>query len=91
MSGSKRRGRGDGSVFFDASRGCWVGVLDVGPDPETGRRRRRKVSGQNKTECKANLDELREEYRKAGTVGRRDITVHNIQRYRLQKCITRRR
>jgi integrase len=75
MSGTKRRGRGDGSVFFDASRGCWVGVLDVGRDPETGRRVRRKVSAATKTECKDKLDELREEYRKAGTVGRRDITV----------------
>jgi len=75
MSRGTRRGRGDGSVFFDASRGCWVGVLDVGRDPETRSRRRRKVSAGTKTECREKLDELREEYRKAGTIGRRDITV----------------
>jgi integrase len=70
-----RRSRGDGSVFYDAARGCWVGVLDIGRDPETRRRRRRKVSAPTKTECRGKLDELRDEYRKAGTVGRRDITV----------------
>lgn len=37
--------------------------------------KRRKVSSATKTECRDKLDELREEYRKAGTVGRRDITV----------------
>ncbi len=70
-----RRPRGDGSVYYDAARGCWVGVLDIGRDPQTRRRRRRKVSAPTKTECKDKLGELREEYRKAGTVGRRDYTV----------------
>jgi integrase len=78
-----RRSRGDGSVFFDAARGCWVGTVDIGRDPETGRRRRRKVSAPTKTECKARLDELREEKRRTGTVGRRDITVEKIVRDRL--------
>lgn len=78
-----RRSRGDGSVFWDASRGCWVGVVDIGRDPETGRRRRRKVSAPTKTECKAELDKLREEFRKTGTVGRRDISVEHVVRERL--------
>lgn len=39
-----RRGRGDGSVFYDASRKCWVGLADLGRDPDTRRRVRRKVS-----------------------------------------------
>jgi integrase len=80
VSGGKRRSRGDGSVFFDASRGCWVGVLDIGREPETGRRRRRKVSAPTKTECKDLLDELREEKRKSGTVAPRDITVEHVIR-----------
>src|SRR5690242_16997034 len=79
-----RRSRGDGSVFWDATRGCWVGSVDIGRDPETGRRRRRKVSAPSKTECKAKLDELREEKRRTGTVGRRDITVEKIVRERLE-------
>src|SRR5260370_40765291 len=50
----------------------------IGRDPETRRRVRRKVSAPTKTECRDKLDELREEYRKAGTVGRRDITVRQV-------------
>jgi integrase len=73
-----RRGRGEGSVFFDAARGCWVGVLDMGRDPETARRRRRKVSAATKTDCRGRLDEVRDDYRKAGTVGRRDVMVRQV-------------
>lgn len=49
--------------------------MDIGRDPQTGRRRRRKVSAATKTECRAKLDELREEKRKTGTVARRDAIV----------------
>jgi len=73
-----RRSRGDGTVFWDASRGCWVGAIDLGRDPETRRRVRRKVSARTKTECRGKLDQLRDEYRAAGTVGRRDITVRQV-------------
>ena len=73
-----RRPRGDGSVFYDAARGCWVGSLDIGRDAETGRRRRRKVSADTKTECKDKLDELRDDFRKNRTVGRRNVTVATI-------------
>jgi integrase len=75
-----RRPRGHGSVFYDAGRGCWVGVLDIGRDPETGRRRRRKVSAETKTECADLLDEVRAEYKKTGTSGRRDTTVEKVVR-----------
>jgi integrase len=67
-------------VFYDAARGCWVGSVDIGRDPGTGRRMRRKVSAPTKTECKGRLDELREEFRKTGTVGRRDLTVESVVR-----------
>jgi integrase len=70
-------------VFYDTARGCWVGSVDIGRDPETGRRRRRKVSAPTKTECKDLLDALREEKRKTGTVGRRDVTVETVVRARL--------
>ena len=73
-----RRQRGDGSVFFDASRGCWVGLVDLGRDPETRRRVRRKVSAPTREECRDKLDELREEKRKTGTVAPRDITVGQV-------------
>ena len=73
-----RRSRGDGSVFYDAARGCWVGSVDIGRDPKTGRRRRRKVSAATKTECKDKLAELLEEKRRTRTVARRDTTVAQV-------------
>jgi integrase len=75
-----RRGRGEGAVYFDQGRGRWIGVVEVGRDPQTGRRVRRKVSAATKTECKDKLDGLREEKRRTGTVGRRDVTVEAVVR-----------
>jgi integrase len=75
-----RRSRGDGSVFFDAARGCWVGTIDVGRDAQTGRRRRRKVSAATKTGCRDKLDELRGEKARTGTVAPRNITVEQCVR-----------
>jgi integrase len=75
-----RRSPGDGSVYFDASRGMWVGSIDLGRDPQTGRRRRPKVSAPTKTEAKALLDALKDEKRRTGTVGRRDVTVETVVR-----------
>ena len=73
-----RRGRGDGSIYFDAARGCWVGAVSLGRNPQTGRRVRRKVSAPTKDECKENLAELRDEHRRTGTVARRDTTVDQV-------------
>jgi integrase len=73
-----RRSRGDGSVYYDAARGCWVGAIDLGRDPQTGRRVRRKVSAPTKDECKARLDSLRAEKKNTGTVARRDTTVEEV-------------
>jgi integrase len=74
-----RRARGDGSVYYDAARGCWVGAIDLGRDPQ-GRRVRRKVSAATKTGAKAQLDALKDEQRRTGTVGRRDVTVETVVR-----------
>jgi len=73
-----RRSRGDGSLFHDADREVWVGQIDAGRDPVTGKRRRPKVSAPTKTECKEKLDELRDELRRTGTVARRDTTVAQV-------------
>ena len=76
MSG--RRSRGDGSVFYDETRGRWVAVLELARDPETGRRTRRKASAPTKTAARELLDGMRAEKRKAGTVGKRDVTVGQV-------------
>jgi hypothetical protein len=73
-----RRSRGDGSVYYDAARGCWVGAIDLGRNPQTGRRVRRKVSAANKDECRDKLAGLRDEHRRTGTVARRDTPVEQV-------------
>lgn len=54
---TKRRSRGDGSVYFDTANNTWIGALDLGLDA-AGVRRRFKVSGRTKTIALARLREL---------------------------------
>ena len=67
-----RRGWGEDSVYFDHSGECrdqdnhrhcpgrWRGVVSLKSGPD-GKRRRKKVSGRNKTEVRAKLAELHDE------------------------------
>lgn len=75
-----RRSRGDGAVYYDPDRDRWVGAIDLGRDPQTGRRVRRKVSAETKSAAREKLDALRDEKRRTGTVGRRDVTVEQVVR-----------
>lgn len=75
-----RRSKNEGSVFFDTSRGCWVGSVDLGTDPETGKRRRPKVSAPTKDKCRDKLNALRAEKLATGTVAPRNITVETVVR-----------
>jgi len=75
-----RRPRGEGSVYYDAARGCYVAAIELGRNPETGRRVRRKVSGATRTEVRDKLAELLGEKRRTGTVARRDVTVESVMR-----------
>lgn len=56
-----RRGRGDGTVYYDDERGRWVGQLDLGFGPD-GRRLRRKVVGRTKGDVAAKLRALRQQH-----------------------------
>ena len=75
-----RRPKGEGSVYFDHERRCWTGVIELPRDPETGRRRRRKVTGRTRRDVKDALLDLRRELRGTGTVARRDTTVADAVR-----------
>ena len=67
-----RRGWGEDSIYFDHSGEChdpdnhrhcpgrWRGVVSLKSGPD-GKRRRKKVSGRNKTEVRAKLAELHDE------------------------------
>lgn len=51
---AKRRGHGEGSIFFQEDRNRWVGSIDLGDDG-TGRRRRASVTGKTKTAVRDKL------------------------------------
>jgi integrase len=55
-----RRGRGEGSVFYDEAKGCWVGVAELPPGPD-GKRRRRKRTGSTKAEVLERLRKLQDQ------------------------------
>jgi integrase len=53
----KRRGRGDGSIYFREDRQLWACTISLGHDG-TGKRRRRTVFGKTKGEVQAKLRKL---------------------------------
>lgn len=59
----RRRAKGEGSIYYEEDRSRWVGVLEVGVDPLSGRRKRRKTTGQTRKEVAAKLDEVRTQVR----------------------------
>ena len=77
MADTKRRARGEDSIFFAASRGCWVGEITVGRKAN-GQRDRITVRGKTKTEVK---DKLRAKHQEL------DANVRTPARYTVQQCI----
>jgi hypothetical protein len=57
---SARRGHGEDSIYFDRANGHWVAAVSLGYSP-VGKRRRRTVRGQTKTEVREKLRALHEE------------------------------
>jgi integrase len=56
-----RRGRGEGSLYWDDQRKRWRGEITVGYDAN-GKRITRKGSGKTKTEARNKLKELQQDY-----------------------------
>jgi hypothetical protein len=54
MAETKRRHRGEDSIYYDRSRDRWTGTITVGCKPD-GRRDRITVRGRTKTEVKDKL------------------------------------
>ncbi len=89
MVGSRRRGYGEDSIYFDHSsdcrdsqhhRGCpgrWRGEISLGFGPD-GKRIRRKVSGRTKTEVKDKLQLLHDELREG---------IRSSPRYTVQNAV----
>jgi integrase len=64
---SKRRGAGEGAVYRRAD-GLWVGAVDLGRDPTTGRRRRKVVKAKTKAETLRKLADVRQRLGHGGPV-----------------------
>jgi integrase len=58
---TRRRARGDDSIYFDAANNCWTAAVSLGFTPDGKRRVRRKVTGRTKTVVKDKLKVLRRE------------------------------
>jgi integrase len=73
----KRRGRGEGSVYFDEARRLWVSQVSLGQDPVSGKRRRETVYGATKKEVQ---DKLRDLQAKAadGRLDQTDMSAKNF-------------
>jgi integrase len=69
-----RRGKGEGSVFYEEERGRWVGVLDLGRSVD-GRRVRRKVSGATAKEARDRLRQLRDDVEGGASALDGNVTV----------------
>lgn len=70
---TKRRSRGEGSIYEDAARGRWIAEITIGYRPN-GNRITRKRSAKNKTLAKDKLKELVEEFEN-GTLEANGYTV----------------
>lgn len=42
------RGKGEGAIFLDDNRGLWTAVIELPPDPITGKRRRKTIRRKDK-------------------------------------------
>jgi integrase len=74
---SNRRPRGDGSIFYDDTRGRWVGSLDLGAGPD-GKRRRVKVSADTETDVAKKLRQLQAKAAAGVDVSGQRITVGEL-------------
>jgi integrase len=69
-----RRGKGEGSVFYEEDRARWVGVVDLGR-AVNGRRVRRKVTGASAKEVRDRLRQLREDIEGGASAIDGNVTV----------------
>jgi integrase len=72
---SKRRGRGEDSIYWDAAKSCYVGAVSLGYSP-SGTRIRKRVMARTKTEVREKLKELHQQV-EHGVRPRRHYTVND--------------
>ena len=77
MAETKRRARGEDSIYYDRSRDRWTGTITVGWKPD-GRRDRIIVRGRTKTEVK---DKLRTKHQELAA------GIRTTVRYTVEQCL----
>ena len=70
----KSRGNGDGSIYFNESRKCWIAQATVGRTAD-GKPKRKAVYGKTKKEVKDKLDAIRNELKTGLYVEPSKITI----------------
>ena len=75
---SRRRGRGEGSIYKDEAKSRWYAAVSVGYGPDGKAWRRRKVSGRTRAEVAAKLKELHAE---------QDSGAEPVARYTIRRAI----
>jgi integrase len=76
----KRRGRGDDAIYWDGSRGSYVGAVSLGCTA-AGKRRRRKVYGKTKAEVRDGLKALRTEIETGVTSSARYTVTEAVRKW----------
>jgi integrase len=71
---NRRRGRSQGSLFYDKHAGRWAAVVTT-YDPDTGKRHRVKQTDPGKDRAAGLLEAMLKERRETGTVAAKDYTV----------------
>jgi site-specific recombinase XerD len=79
-SGGKRRGRGDDSIYWDESKGSYVGSVSLGYTA-AGKRRRRSVYGRTKAEVRDKLKALRTEIETGVTSSARYSVTEAVRKW----------
>ena len=74
---AKRRSKGDGAIFFDEKRKKYVGQISLGYD-ENGKRKRKTVYGDTKTEVKNKLKNIEFQVYTGTFVDKNDITIYHL-------------
>ena len=83
-SKTKSRVNGEGSLYFDKSKGRWYGVVTVGFDIND-RPIRKKVSGKTQKDARKKLDELKEQLRKGTYVDKNNTRLSDIITFQIER------
>ncbi len=81
---TKSRFNGEGSLYFDKSKGRWYGVVTVGFDVND-KPIRKKVSDKNHKEAKKKFDELKEQVRKGTYVDKNNTKLEDMILFLLER------